>query len=747
MPLTENDTIRIRQFIQKLESGLILGQQVFVTYHDSNLAATPTDPTGDGTTGGWHREPTEDSNWMSVKTALKDSTGTWGTPIRVFGLQGTETAGVGMSDDVPRLTQIKFIGDGSSKVGWTAGTVEYGGTSYAISVLAVGDASTDQFIYWDDADSQTSFKTTGLLATAIAANHWFVCRNDSGVATPAWIQRIILGGVIQANTITASTVIISKTVTDAELTDALNSDIAQGIADAATAQGAANAAQTDATTGINDAATAQGELDDIAADDKVTPVEKLEAKQRWDAIVVEGTATTGTIPVQATAFSVADTDFDTAYAALDLYLNTTITVFGNMATTTTITRAAWDTAWKNYYDERTQLLNAIATEAKTLADNAQDAVDKVGVANASLLANWRLDIEDTSGRPAGIYPVESISDFSQLDWLDSGKAEIKILSTPDDTVAYGFPAIPIDDKQKYTIIIRHKSSDDSVDGLYLRFYQYDAALPVGKTHIGSAGGTNTQDRTNLVNLVSNGAMPGTSWTVDEYTYTPTAGTKYASFAMMNYNPDTAEVEYHVDYVLMYLIPKTADEIADGSTYGIPPKDWMKAGDITKIDGGEISALTILAASILTYNLTAANATIANLFVKTAHIDNLNVTTEKLDNTAVTNPKITNESVAISASDSDRNVSITSLGNAVFGISGGTFTHSGTQSNNLNYNLDIGGTKFGFGSYNTNIDDFELSISLTGISTPGAGTVTVQMEFVGTNWSFSGSSYAFEHRGK
>ena len=207
MPLTETDVIRIRQFLQKLKSGLIEGMDVYTTYHDSNLAATPSDPTGDGTTGGWHREPTEASNWMSVKTALKDTSGTWGTPIRVFGLQGTDTAGVGMSDDVPRLTQITFIGDGGSKVGWTAGTVEYGGNSYAIAAKAVGDASTDQFIYWDDADGQTSFKTTGTLATAIGANHHYVCRNDSGVATPAWIQRIILGGVIQGFTITADKIL------------------------------------------------------------------------------------------------------------------------------------------------------------------------------------------------------------------------------------------------------------------------------------------------------------------------------------------------------------------------------------------------------------------------------------------------------------------------------------------------------------------------------------------------------------
>lgn len=186
---------------------------------------------------------------------------------------------------------------------------------------------------------------------------------------------------------------------------------------------------------------------------------------------------------------------------------------------------------------------------RVLEDHYRDIMDIYNEITPSLLPNWGLDIQDTSGKPEGIYPVENIADFSQVDWLDAGEAEIKILSTPDTNVAYGFPAIPIDDKQKYTIVIRHKSSAASTDGLYLIFQEYNASLPVTKTHIGS-GGANCQTRTNLVILVNNGAMPGTSWTVDEYTYTPTAGTKYASFSMYNWDPDTAEVEYHVDYVKM-----------------------------------------------------------------------------------------------------------------------------------------------------------------------------------------------------
>ncbi len=112
---------------------------------------------------------------------------------------------------------------------------------------------------------------------------------------------------------------------------------------------------------------ALGELDDMASDAKITPLEKLEAKLKWDAIVVEGTATTGTIPVQADSYSVDDTDFDTAFASLDTYLNTTISVFDDMTATTNATRTDWDTAWKNYYEERIKLLNDITDATALLA--------------------------------------------------------------------------------------------------------------------------------------------------------------------------------------------------------------------------------------------------------------------------------------------------------------------------------------------------------------------------------------------
>jgi hypothetical protein len=607
-----------------LESGLILGQQVFVTYHDSNLAATPSDPTGDGTTGGWHRLATEDSNWMSVKTALSDSAGTWGTPIRVFGLQGTETAGEAQSDDVPKLIKIKFIGDGASKVGWTAGTVEYGGNSYAIVAKAVGDGSTDAYIYWDDADGQTSFKTTATLATAIGANHHYVCRNDSGVATPALIERIILGGLIQAGTITASTAIIAGTVTDTELSAGLNADIAQGIADAATAQAAADAAQADATTGIANAAAAQALLDDIAADDKITPVEKLTIKPIWDDIVVEGTATTGTIPVQATAFGVADTDFDTAYAALDLYLNTTVTVFGNMATTTTINRATWDAAWEAYYNERTLLLNAIASAAKDLADAAQaDATTAIADA-ASAQADATTAIADAAAAQVELDDIAADTKVTPVEKLEAKQRWDAIVV--EGTATTG--TIPV----SATLF---GVSDADFDTAYAALDTYlnttisvFSNMTTTTTVVRATWDTNWKnyydERTQLLNAIAAAAK-----TLADNAQTA-ADAKVQTFYQdaVPTAQNAGDIWYDTnDGNKMYRATNAGDD-------QVIAGEWESA-DLTIIDGGNITTGTILAASIGTYNLTAVNATFENLVVKTAAIDNLNVTTGKIANDATT----------------------------------------------------------------------------------------------------------------
>lgn len=184
-----------------------------------------------------------------------------------------------------------------------------------------------------------------------------------------------------------------------------------GLASKYTDDTVANTANTNAQNAQNDATNALNELSDIASDSKITPVEKLEAKQKWDAIVVEGNATTGTLILQADSFSVSHTDFDTAYDNLDTYLNTTIDVFSNMTTATSVTRSTWNATWNGYYNERTNLLNAISTKAKTLADDAQSSAN-TAITDASN-AQSAADDAQTDATSA----LSSLSDIASDDKL------------------------------------------------------------------------------------------------------------------------------------------------------------------------------------------------------------------------------------------------------------------------------------------------------------------------------------------
>jgi len=258
---------------------------------------------------------------------------------------------------------------------------------------------------WDNVVAEATL-TTGTLVVQAAA---FSVDDSDFDSAYAALYGYIITTLDVFGTMSATTT-INRTTWDghwelyyAERTNLLN-DISLA------AKTLADDAQTDADAAQTDATQALSELDDIAADNKVTPVEKLEAYQRWLTIVEEGTATTGIIPVQATAFSVDDSDFDTAYAALDLYLNTTLNVFGNMTTTTTVTRATWNSTWKAYYDERTNVLNDIAAAAKTLADNAQSAAD-AAQGDATTALNTLADIAaDNKITPVEKYTIKPIWD-------------------------------------------------------------------------------------------------------------------------------------------------------------------------------------------------------------------------------------------------------------------------------------------------------------------------------------------------
>lgn len=144
---------------------------------------------------------------------------------------------------------------------------------------------------------------------------------------------------------------------------------------AGNAQTAATNAATAASNAQTSANTANSLLTDIANDNKLVASEKQETKKEWDAIVSEYSKNI----TQATSFSVATTSYTTAYNALSSYITPLLTT---LTTTSDIVGTTFRSTFKAYFDARTDLLNAIATKAKQLADAAQSSANS---ANAELL--------------------------------------------------------------------------------------------------------------------------------------------------------------------------------------------------------------------------------------------------------------------------------------------------------------------------------------------------------------------------
>lgn len=127
------------------------------------------------------------------------------------------------------------------------------------------------------------------------------------------------------------------------------------------AKALADKAQTDANGAL-------GLLTDIASDNKLTASEKQTTKKEWDAIISEYAKNVD----QAKIYGVSYTDYTNKYNTLNTYITP---LLSNLGTTSNIVGTTFRANFKNYYDSRLVLLNAITAKIKTLADNAQNTGD------------------------------------------------------------------------------------------------------------------------------------------------------------------------------------------------------------------------------------------------------------------------------------------------------------------------------------------------------------------------------------
>lgn len=214
-------------------------------------------------------------------------------------------------------------------------------------------------------------------------------------------------------------------------TDDTKANQAQAAADAA--KQAADSAQQTANNAVQSAATANALLSDIANDNKLTAQEKQETKKEWDIIVSEKPKN----DASADKYGVSKTAYGTSYNTLSTYITP---LLSSLSTTSDISGATFRSKFKDYYDARTDLLNAISAKAKSLADAAQQTANaaqekanqaiedaanaKAAADKAQTDANEAKERLDNWASDGSISPTEKQSLKEEISRIDADKTQI-----------------------------------------------------------------------------------------------------------------------------------------------------------------------------------------------------------------------------------------------------------------------------------------------------------------------------------
>ena len=263
---------------------------------------------------------------------------------------------------------------------------------------------------------------------------------------------------------TARTDLLNAVATKAkDLADTAQSGVEQVKAKAEKAQADATKAQQDATKAQQDATKANQSIADLSNDNLVTPNEKLELKKEWEIIVAEKPKN----DAQATKFGVSSTAYGTAYSALSTYLSPILT---DLTTNSTIVGQTMRNTFTTYYSARTDLLNAVSTKAKELADQAQTDANNAGIKadNAQNSAN-KAQADATKAQQDANKAQES-ANKAQADatsaqtnatkaQAEATKANQSIADLSNDNLAT--PNEKLDLKKEWEIIVAEKVINDA----------------------------------------------------------------------------------------------------------------------------------------------------------------------------------------------------------------------------------------------------------------------------------------------
>lgn len=220
------------------------------------------------------------------------------------------------------------------------------------------------------------------------------------------------------------------------------------------------------------------QLSDIAADNKLTPVEKKQAKLVWDTLY----QTDASLRAEAVTYGISSAAYATAFSTLNTYL---AALFANMNVTSTIDRNQFITNFANVHNTRQALVRAISEKAKEIADTAKDIASTT---KATLERDYMTStktneaIASSTERMSALYSANgqkimaSVLDTWQKDWLvktpSGNKPELNLVADAtcrggyalrignnvgnDEAWLNWFASLPIDDNKYYRVKYRFR---------------------------------------------------------------------------------------------------------------------------------------------------------------------------------------------------------------------------------------------------------------------------------------------------
>ncbi|MDC4530756.1 DUF1983 domain-containing protein [Acinetobacter baumannii] len=220
------------------------------------------------------------------------------------------------------------------------------------------------------------------------------------------------------------------------------------------------------------------QLSDIAADNKLTPVEKKQAKLVWDTLY----QTDASLRAEAVTYGISSGAYATAFSTLNTYL---AALFANMNITSTIDRNQFITNFANVHNSRQALVRAISEKAKEIADTAKDIASTT---KATLERDYMTStktneaIASSTERMSALYSANgqkimaSVFETWQKDWLvktpSGNKPELSLVADAtcrggyalrignnvgnDEAWLNWFTSLPIDDNKYYRVKYRFR---------------------------------------------------------------------------------------------------------------------------------------------------------------------------------------------------------------------------------------------------------------------------------------------------